>query len=36
MIEYFNVTQRKFIWINGNALNQLEEVKPKVNNGICH
>jgi hypothetical protein len=30
MSEYYNVRLRKFIWINGTALNQLEEVKPEV------
>jgi hypothetical protein len=28
--EYYNVKLHKFIWINGTALNQLEEVKPEV------
>jgi hypothetical protein len=27
---YYNVRLHKFIWINGTALNQLEEVKPEV------
>jgi hypothetical protein len=30
MSEYYNVRLHKFIWINGTALNQLEEVKPEV------
>jgi len=30
MSEYYNVRLHKFIWINGTALNHLEEVKPKV------
>jgi hypothetical protein len=30
MSEYYNVRLHKFIWINGTALNQLEEVKPAV------
>jgi hypothetical protein len=30
MSEYYNVGLHKFIWINGKALNQLEEVKPEV------
>jgi hypothetical protein len=29
MSEYYNVRLHKFIWINGTALNQLEEVKPE-------
>jgi hypothetical protein len=30
MSEYYNVRLHKLIWINGTALNQLEEVKPEV------
>jgi len=30
MSEYYNVRLHKFFWINGTALNQLEEVKPEV------
>jgi hypothetical protein len=28
--KFYNVRLHKFIWINGTALNQLEEVKPEV------
>jgi len=30
MSEYYNVMLYKFIWINENVLNQLEEFKPQV------
>jgi hypothetical protein len=30
MSEYYKVRLHKFIWINGTALNQLEEVKPEI------
>jgi hypothetical protein len=30
MSEYYNVRLHKFIWINGTALNQLEEIKPEI------
>ena len=30
MSEYYKVRPHKFIWINGTAVNQLEEVKPEV------
>jgi hypothetical protein len=30
MSEYYNIMLHNFIWINGTALNQLEEFKPEV------
>jgi hypothetical protein len=30
MSEYYNMRLHKFIWINGTALNQLEDIKPEI------